>query len=69
MPAMPPASKFRISRGNECNGDINTLVLLNDDDDDEDDEDDDIGLLRNAACAAGLTIRRSNRPLPAFVQR
>jgi hypothetical protein len=42
MPAMPPESKFRISRGSECNGDINTLVLLLKDDDDDEDEDDDM---------------------------
>jgi hypothetical protein len=40
MPAMPPESKFRISRGSECSGDINTLVLFNDDDDDDEDDDD-----------------------------
>jgi hypothetical protein len=38
MPANPPDSKFRTSRGNECNGDINKLVLLIDDDDDDDDD-------------------------------
>jgi len=40
MPANPPDSKFRISRGSECNGDNNKLVLLIDDDDDDDDDDD-----------------------------